>query len=134
MKIRHFTRVTTALLGSVLVVIVINYGLKKETVYSKSANENIPEYPVNEQGQTYGHAPVLENQTLQEPDLIEARGENGVSGYVKASDLDSEVSNPEEALAYQENIQADGYVAIPLYKSDGKTVIGEFRMYSTIRD
>ncbi len=87
----------------------------------------VPVYPVNEQGQTYGHGPYPSGP-LQEPDLMSAKGEKGVVGYVKSSDLDSQVSSPEEAMVYQESMEGAGYKSIPLYESDGKTVIGEYRM------
>lgn len=94
-----------------------------------AAAEIVPDYPVNEQGQTYGSLPYFENKPVKEPDLISAEGENGIIGYVKATDMVPSVSSPEEAIAYQETIEAVGYESVPLYESDGKTVIGEFRMY-----
>jgi bla regulator protein BlaR1 len=100
---------------------------KKAFVYSAYP------YPVNAQGQTYGPNIHTDDpyETFGEPDLMTARGENGVDGYVKASDLlGPHFSSPEEAIAYQEAIKAaSGYRSIPLYESDGKTVIGEFRLY-----
>ncbi|QOS99809.1 hypothetical protein JNUCC42_03260 [Brevibacterium sp. JNUCC-42] len=95
--------------------------------------EKPPHYPVNEQGQTYDHGPYPYGPT-QEPDLIKAEGENGVVGYVKALDLSPAVSSPEEAITYQKSMKAVGYKSIPLYESDGKKVIGEFRMYSSKGD
>ncbi|TQK74277.1 hypothetical protein FB479_102920 [Brevibacillus sp. AG162] len=87
-------------------------------------------YPVNEQGQSFGAGPFPEGAS-QEPDLIKAEGEKGVEGYVRSSDLSPAVSTPEEAIAFQKIIEATGFRSIPLYKSDGKTVIGEFRLYSS---
>ncbi|ALC88117.1 hypothetical protein AM499_06760 [Bacillus sp. FJAT-22090] len=98
-----------------------------------SENENNTEFPINEQGQTYG-TPIIPSgpgEAGYEPDLIKTKGENGLVGYVKAIDLTSNFSSPKEALAHQEAIQAIGYVSIPLYKSDCKTIIGEFRMHSS---
>jgi len=91
-------------------------------------------YPVNEQGQTYGPHISADDpyyETSGDPDLMKARGENGVEGYVKATDLRGpQFSLPEEAIAHQEAVKAaGGYRSIPLYESDGKTVIGEFRLY-----
>lgn len=94
-----------------------------------AAAEKNFDYLVNEQGQTYGHGPYPSGQT-RELDLIKAEGENGIVGYVKAADLAPRVSSPEEAIAYQESVEADGgYTSIPLYKLDGQTVIGKFRLY-----
>jgi hypothetical protein len=92
---------------------------------SKEIKLIIPDYPVNEQGQTYGHAPYNPSAIVQDPDLIAAVGTNGARGYVKATDLNGpSFSSPQEAIAYQE-ANRDGR-SIPLYESDGTTVIGEF--------
>lgn len=105
-----------------------NYGTTvSENDYLTKASEDIPNYPVNEQGETYGHGPFPAGRDLG-PDLIKAEGENGVIGYVKSSDLDAPVSSPEEALAYMKSLENVDYISIPLYETDGKTVIGEFRL------
>ena len=49
---------------------------------------------------------------------------------MKNSDVTASVSSPEEAIAHQEEIEEIGYQSIPLYESDGTTVIGELRLYS----
>ncbi|MBW5468500.1 hypothetical protein GPJ61_11595 [Brevibacillus formosus] len=100
------------------------------TINHAANTDSPPNYPVNEQGQTFGSGPFPEGPS-QEPDLIEAKGENGVEGYVKSSDLSPTVSSPEEAIAFQKSKEATGYRSIPLYELDGKTVIGEFRLYSS---
>lgn len=92
--------------------------------------KKVPNYSINEQGQTYGPLPYFENEQVKEPDLIRMEGENGVIGYIKATDMSPSVSSPEEAIAYQESVKATGgYISIPLYESDGKTIISQFRMY-----
>ena len=93
------------------------------------ANLEDPRYSVNENGQTYGEGPFPAGKD-QEPDLIKAIGENGVVGYIKNSDVTASVSSPEEAIAHQKEIEEIGYQSIPLYESDGTTVIGEDRLYS----
>lgn len=115
-------------LGAISVLTIIGI----PTVLTLNA-DSTPNYPINEQGQTYGRAPFPPGPT-QEPDLIKATGENGVEGYVKSSDLSPSVSSPEEAIAFQKSISATGYRSIPLYELDGKTVIGEFRLYSSNGD
>lgn len=56
-----------------------------------------------------------------QPDLIAAVGENGVEGYVRASELyDDGVSCPADAA----NARTNYYVS--LYKEDGVTIIGRF--------
>ncbi|SEB27642.1 hypothetical protein [Paenibacillus sp. 276b] len=97
---------------------------------SSTEEVQIPAYPTNEQGQTYGEGPLLPGKT-QEPDLINAENENGIEGYIKSSDLESGATTPEEALQYQESINAPELRSIPLYKLDGETIIGEFKIGST---
>ncbi|MGO4699428.1 hypothetical protein AB4Z50_34880 [Paenibacillus sp. 2TAB26] len=87
-------------------------------------------YPTNDQGQTYGHGPFPEGVN-QGPDLIKAEGKNGVVGYVKSTDLEPSMSSIEEALAYNKSMEKLGYVSLPLYETDGKTIIGEFIIYSS---
>lgn len=102
------------------------------TSQKKSSIEGVktPAYPTNEQGQTYGEGPLLPGKT-QEPDLIKAENEDGIEGYIKSSDLESGATTIEEALQYQESINSSELRSIPLYKLDGKTIIGEFKIGST---
>gem|GEM_PF-4669256 len=94
----------------------------------KDENINIAiaeRHRVNQDGQTYGTAydPVPENM----PDLIEAVGVDGTVGYIKKTDIF--ISLPEstqEHLELLEQRRAQGAYTIPLYDSDGVTVIGEF--------
>ncbi|MEK4297384.1 hypothetical protein BSK63_17345 [Paenibacillus odorifer] len=95
---------------------------------NNEADSLSPNYLINDQGQTYGHGPYPSGIS-QEPELIRAVGENGTIGYVKATDLDSEVTSPEEAIVYEETTKDLEYKSIPLYKDDGKTVIGKYKMY-----
>lgn len=73
------------------------------------------EYAVNSNGETYGnHIQAME--LGYEADLILAEGESGVLGYVRASNLDGQGSG-----------------CIPLYTSDGETVIGQYTI-GTVAD
>ncbi|WP_156946533.1 hypothetical protein [Desulfitibacter alkalitolerans] len=86
-------------------------------------------YRVNEYGQTYGSS-LFAVSFETEPDLILAKGIDGTLGYVYATDLyGEEPKNPEEALAMQKANAGKDRV-IPLYASDGKTIIAEFIMYA----
>ncbi len=94
-------------------------------------------YPVNEQGQTYGSS-ALAYENLPEgtvskdvidymPDLVSVVGEDGTEGYILKEDFlpPSTPSSPEEAL----QMQSDGAYdekEVPLYASDGKTVLGTY--------
>lgn len=78
---------------------------------------------VNAHGQTYG----VSNRHGT-PDLVAV--DNGhVVGYVKASDMSCasgrDVANPTQALAW-DKASADRNISIPIYRSDGTTVIGTF--------
>lgn len=79
---------------------------------------------VNAQGETFG---VSGSAEAGEPDLVAVEATNGKTGYAKASDLEGGPmpTSPEDALARQE-ANKEGNVTIPVYESDGITVIGEF--------
>lgn len=119
-----------ALMIGIPTAFIINSAVQTDSSMKSitAVERKAPVYSVNEQGQTYGQAPYPEGPE-QEPDLILTEGENGVIGYAKASDLNSSVSSPSEAINYQKSMESAGFKSVPLYKSDGKTVIGEFRMY-----
>ena len=94
-------------------------------------------YQVNENGQTYGGLDPFSTIPQESPQLVAAIGLDGTEGYVYAEDLDGDQpKNPDEALVYMENLRQRAAEAarsneeysryIPLYDSDGITVIGEF--------
>jgi len=105
---------------------------------NERADDDLPAFPVNAFGQTYGSGGF----GAQSPDLILATGIDGIVGYVLRSDLDGETgpvirpNNPDEAALYMEKLEelaaeararGEWFVyTIPLYASDGRTVIGEF--------
>lgn len=130
MKTKKFTFISLALTVMITAGTIILFAATSakavtpaEIEVLKETELNNPDYSVNEQGETYSDAPYGTG-TIQESDLVEAVGTNGVQGYVKSTDLEPTFSSPEEAIAYQE-ANKDGR-SIPLYESDGKTVIGEF--------
>ncbi|MCA1943627.1 MAG: hypothetical protein LDL15_08495 [Yonghaparkia sp.] len=75
------------------------------------------EFPVNENGETYGSA--INDRV---PDLIVARAEGGKLGYVRVSELEFTRnlvrSDPDANAVYN----------IDVYESDGTTTIGTFRV------
>ena len=79
-------------------------------------------YAVNANGETYGNN--LQAIALgYEADLIAAVGQFGIEGYVRKSELyDDGVTCPDDAK------NAPSVYYIPLYKSDGTTVIGRFKV------
>lgn len=94
-------------------------------------------YPVNEQGQTYGSSALAYENLPEEvsaleaidymPDLVSAVGEDGTEGYIPKEDfLPSAIpSSPEEAIQMQNNGTFD-HEEVPLYASDGETVLGVY--------
>lgn len=81
------------------------------------------EWGVNASGQTYG---VINNQGS--PDLVAVHAISGKDGYVYASDLEEPPpANPQEALARQDGPHSNR--AVPVFKEDGKTVVGQFILY-----
>jgi hypothetical protein len=72
-------------------------------------------YPVNSRGQTYGSGDVADDRML--PELVEAYGDNGIRGYIAATDLRQSLRNPDDGV--------DAYT-VPLYDVDGVNVIGTF--------
>lgn len=97
----------------------------------------IPSWPVNANGQTYGpqgNSPVA-------PDLILVDGTTAtggsVLGYVYSKDLTkaenwggAPPTSPAQAIKQQEEgrIKYPNGQEVPVYKSDGKTVVGIFRI------
>lgn len=89
--------------------------------------ESAVEYETNANGETFGNRNQAEVLGY-EADLILAEGENGVVGYVRASDLNNTADSPTSAvneMQARENSALGGYY-IPLYLEDGTTVIGQF--------
>jgi len=120
-----FSRITKlgmiggALVGGVLTGI-IGFGLANASPAYYSASP--PTYKLNARGQTYGSG-VGVSKISQEPDLMQAVGTNGKVGYVYSSELyGSQPKTPQQAVA----LDSQGPRTIPLYASDGKTVIGSF--------
>ncbi len=87
-------------------------------------NQVITSWKVNASGQTYGVANIR-----GAPDLIAAIATNGQQGYIETSQLHtadgSNVNSPAEALEWQRQ-HAGTSTDIPVYESDGTTVIGQF--------
>ena len=61
--------------------------------------------------------------------LIEIIADNGKKGYVRKSDYYiTQPNNPEEAIVYMKKLSA-----IPVYKNDGITKIGELNLHIEVR-
>lgn len=94
----------------------------------------VPNWPVNAHGQTYG----VQGTSPIPPTLIRAQGASAsgapITGYVYSKELNTDQptpTSPAQALQQQKQLAGkypDG-VKIPLYKSDGSTIIGTFTVY-----
>ncbi|WP_166874524.1 hypothetical protein [Salinibacterium sp. ZJ450] len=81
---------------------------------------------VNARGQTFGAS----KPGFGEPDLLAVESAEGNPGYVNASELgeangmSESFDSPEDALEWQESTKGQR-ISIPMYESDGITVVGE---------
>lgn len=98
-------------------------GVGVATVANASpSGESQPTFEINASGQTYGPG-----TGDADPDLILAQGTNGQVGYVLRTDLvGPEMRSPDDVARWLEQFPQDRARSIPLYESDGKTVIGSF--------
>ena len=88
---------------------------------SRSDFERCP-VEVNSNGEVYGSEVFLKAQGIS-ADLILAENSDGLTGYVKAVDLYDE----SDLSTNMGNIGSGGRM-IPMYESDGETIIGYFEM------
>lgn len=118
MKKKIVVRVMAGILIIAIFIILL------PTLYSLTAYER------NDSGETYGKLvdsqSAIERYMKKEPDLIAVIATNGKEGYVKKTDFFPNLPrDPNEALE-QESANTDN--VIPVYKTDGVTVIGEFEL------
>lgn len=85
-------------------------------------------WAVNAKGETYG----VDNENGT-PDLIATEATNGKAGYTYDKDLRKATgpapTSPDDALARQEANKGNS-VSIPVYESDGETVIGDVLVHN----
>lgn len=97
--------------------------------------EKVYEIKENKNGQTYG-SELSSTEYDNGPDLISVEMKNGEVGYVYRDefyDNANQPNNPDEAVEYmntvEKNIKKYGYYkSINVYKEDGKTKIGTFKI------
>lgn len=77
-------------------------------------------------GDSNGDGVISDSGSERIPALIAAVASNGTAGYVKYSDLFCQPApaSPAAALAAQAAQQASGQSSIPVYTSNGTTVVG----------
>lgn len=83
------------------------------------------DYPRAASGETYGSS-MLAGIVGHDPDLIAAKGTNGLYGYVKNEDLNPEFTCEADFNSYIENLKANDW-KFPLYDLQGN-VIGDFKI------
>ncbi len=93
-------------------------------------------FHVNGRGETYGSA-LKSHSPSQMPDLIEVRASNGLTGYVRKSDLLGPPPTLQQVESYPRDAQGNfvaptASAAIPVYLSDGVTIIGQFAVGATV--
>jgi hypothetical protein len=103
----HMTRITTEP-GS------------RWTLTATYANVRTTDWGVNDTGHTYGAS-----NDRGDPDLVPVFATNGRTGYAYNRDLNEpSPTSPKEAVAWSNAPLVT--VHIPVYQSDGKTLVGEF--------
>lgn len=129
-------QIKTWIKHTLIYTLILTFGFSLGLAGHVSANSYLnqsfmpaPEYSKNESGETYGSV-LKATSPANEPDLIQAIGEDGTIGYVRNSDLiGKQPKTPEEAIKM--NTEACEK-EINLYTSDGKTVIGKFKIIKGI--
>ena len=124
-----FVLVFVLLLSVTVVSASAKYGESSTSEDVNSSRSAIEGIQVNSSGETFG-SELAATSYEDRPDLIAATGVDGTEGYVRKTDLDGEMpSSPEEAVKLMHSPEYL-YTArvVPLYDSEGKKVIGEFRI------
>jgi len=87
------------------------------------SEHSAPAYETNDRGLTFGSVEDARTPD-EEPDLILVVATNGERGYALKTDLEGPTpSSPEDAVRQTMNQTSR---TIPVYESDGTTLIGEF--------
>ncbi|NEN80311.1 hypothetical protein [Nocardioides zeae] len=99
------------------------------TVIGRHQPPGLPDYPVNERGQSYG--PKVDD--LESPDLVEVAGRCGVAGYAEAAlfgipDLPADVDTLEELEAFNAALPT----SVPVTESDGVTEVDRLEVFNPV--
>lgn len=103
-----------------------NCTLKATSTSNLLSSSNTYNVKTNKSNETYGS--ILSAKTVDQiPDLISAVGVDGNDGYIKKEDVFAMPSSPQEAVKMElERRELKEDKTIPLYDSEGKTVIGDY--------
>ncbi|MDR6173713.1 hypothetical protein QE364_002835 [Nocardioides zeae] len=101
------------------------------TVIGRHQPPGLPDYPVNERGQSYG--PKVDD--LESPDLVEVAGRCGVAGYAEQAlfgvpDLPADVDTVEELEAFNAALPT----SVPVTESDGVTEVDRIEVMNPVPD
>lgn len=111
---RVYSKDIRILIGVVFIVCVVGGAIVFQSTYAKStinqSHTNPPNYPENENGQTYGSAEEATSVEML-PELIHVGSVNGIEGYLVKKDYLGELVRD-----------------VPLYDVDGKTIIGSYHI------
>lgn len=124
-----FVLVFVLLLSTTVVSAFAKYGESSTPKDGEFSRFTIEDIQVNSSGETFGPESAATSYE-DRPDLIAAVGVDGTEGYIRRTDDEVEMpSSPEEAVKLMHSPEYL-YTArvIPLYDSEGKKVIGEFRI------
>lgn len=106
-------RIRIIIVGVVFAICVVGGTMAFQSDAKSTINQSLtnpPNYPENENEQTYGSANETTSVEML-PDLILAGSVNGIAGYLLKKDYLGELSRN-----------------VPLYDADGKTIIGSFHV------
>jgi hypothetical protein len=125
--LQHSTQSTGTLplaRGQDTIIITADTGDRWRATVFYSSTTRTP-YKTNANGQTYGTDGGAPAGPLDEPDLVAVQATNGKVGYAYATQLNGRTpTSPAKAVA--ENNQPARM--IPVYQSDGRTQIGQFKV------
>lgn len=113
--------VVSCILGLGIIMGAFFFG---NSLTTANINENSKDEIKNGQGLTHGSTSDASTSSYEEPELIQAIGIDGTTGYVKKEDLNGpQPKSPEEAVRLTNEAKPR---EIPLYDVNGKTIIGKF--------
>lgn len=101
------------------------------TVIGRHQPPGLPDYPVNERGQSYG--PAVDD--LQSPDLVAFAGRCGIGGYVERAALDvPRLPADVDTVAELEEFNAALPTSVPVTEADGTTEVDRLEVMNAVPD
>lgn len=120
-----YLKVVNMPMRKLFIILIIGFTISNYNSSSLKIQASSEIWPVNFNGQTYGRDYRL---MLEKPNLILAINDMGIIGYVKESDLSaSDVDSLDDVIMHLQTTSSK-QKSIPLYASDGTTIIGKFNL------